>query len=105
MRLPTSSGKQKRPKALIIRRVNGDSMLPALKPGRLILASSLIGLKTNRVVIVRRGNIEIVKRLKEMSGAKAYITGDNALESTDSRDFGWISKSDILATVIWPRKT
>jgi len=105
MRLLTSSGKQKKPRTLIIRRVKGESMLPKLKPEQIILASSRIRLRTNQVVVVRREGLEVVKRLSKMAGSRVYITGDNAPKSTDSREFGWISKDDVLATVIWPRMT
>lgn len=105
MKLPTSSGRLKRPKTLIVRRVKGDSMLPSLRPEQIVIASGLIKLRPSSVVIVRRGKLEIVKRLSKISKNKVFIMGDHSARSTDSREFGWISRDDVLATVIWPKNS
>lgn len=87
---------------IILRRVVGESMLPTLKPGEL-----LIGIKTRKVrpgdiVMVSHNGLDKVKRIKEVTADSIYILGDNPKSSSDSRDFGYISKNKILAKVIWP---
>ena len=99
-----SSGLQKKPKLLIARRVSGNSMLPVLSPGHIVLASSLFRPKLGRLVIVRHDGREKIKRLSKIDGTRMYILGDNPGESTDSRQFGWIDNDSIIATVIWTSK-
>jgi len=93
--------KQRKPR-IVLRRVVGESMLPTLKPGEL-----LIGVKTNRVrpgdiVIVNHNGLDKVKRVQKVNKDSVYILGDNLKSSSDSRDFGYIDRSKILARVIWP---
>ena len=96
--------KLKKPKLIIFRRVVGDSMLPTLKPGKLIIASGLVKPRLNQLVVARVEGREIVKRLVKTSAKGAYIVGDNLAESSDSRKFGWIRPENLSATVIWPNK-
>ncbi|MHB1865319.1 MAG: S24 family peptidase [Candidatus Saccharimonadales bacterium] len=86
----------------MIRRVVGNSMLPTLKPGTLVLATASLKPKVGRLVIVNNNGVEVVKRLVHIKGDRLYIVGDNAQESTDSRNFGWLKDNCLLATVIWP---
>jgi len=79
-------------------------MLPTLKPEQLVLACGFFRPHPGSLVVVRRGEIEIVKRLKEIKDDKIFVTGDNGSQSTDSLQFGWLSREAITATVIWPRK-
>jgi len=78
-------------------------MLPVLKDGQLVLAFKKTKLRPGSIVIVKRKDKEIIKRLNKIRGNKLYILGDNLVRSTDSREFGWITKEDVLATVIWPK--
>ncbi|MEI9914356.1 MAG: S24 family peptidase [Candidatus Saccharibacteria bacterium] len=102
MKLQTSSGRLKKPRLLVVRRVVGSSMLPTLKPGQIV-----IGIRPRiiegRLVIAVHKDKEIVKRLTKIDGNKIYIIGDNPDQSSDSRNFGWINKNQLLASVIWPR--
>jgi nickel-type superoxide dismutase maturation protease len=101
-----SSKLQKRlKKPLIIRRVTGHSMLPVLPPHTLVIATSLLKLtKKNTVVIICHDNKEKIKRLQDVHDGQVYVVGDNALASTDSRQFGWIPIETVIARVVWPRK-
>ena len=96
------SGRLRKPKILVVRRVVGNSMLPTLKPGQVV-----IGVKskaaTGRLVIAVHKDSEIIKRLTKIDGNKVYIVGDNSAASSDSRNFGWINKDQLLDSVIWPR--
>ena len=89
---------------MIIRRVVGESMLPTLKSGQLVIGSTRLNkIRTNQLVIVKYNGKEIIKRLKKITKDRVYVIGDNANSSNDSRKFGWLAKSDLLATVIWPK--
>lgn len=77
-------------------------MLPTLKPGEL-----LIGIRTKRVrpgdiVILNHKGLDKVKRIKKITKDSIYILGDNPKSSSDSRDFGYISRDKIVAKLIWP---
>ncbi|HEY1645522.1 MAG TPA: S26 family signal peptidase [Candidatus Saccharimonadales bacterium] len=89
---------------MLVRRVVGDSMLPTLRSNQLVMAFSRVKPSLGNLVIVKYDGKEIIKRLTKIEPGKLYITGDNPNSSSDSRHFGWVSQSDLIATVIWPRK-
>lgn len=97
-------GKLKKPRLFVLRRIVGDSMLPTLKPGHIVVGTSrYTGLVPGDVVVVRHGGLEKVKRIKELKHDHLYLVGDNENKSTDSRTFGWLHVSVVAAKVIWPR--
>jgi phage repressor protein C with HTH and peptisase S24 domain len=104
MKSPKSSGRPKKPRLLLVRRVSGDSMRPALRPGMLVIAiSSSRRPKENDVVIVEHEGLEKIKRIQAIKGDMIYIVGDNMASSTDSRAFGWLDVGVVRAKLIWPR--
>lgn len=84
---------------ILVRRVGGSSMKPTLEPGSLVVALKR-PTKVGDIVIARRGNKDIIKRVKRVDGNSHYLIGDNSEESTDSRHYGNIAKSDILGTIM-----
>ncbi len=86
----------------ILRRVVGESMLPTLKPGELLLGINTKRIMPGDIVIVNHNGLDKVKRVKEVNKDSVYILGDNPKKSSDSRDFGFIDRSKIIARVIWP---
>ena len=91
----------KRP--ILLRRVVGASMAPKLRPGQLIMATTIVKhLHPGQVVIFRRNDKEMIKRIEEVEGDRVYVIGDNLAMSTDSRQFGWLRKDDIVARVFKP---
>ncbi len=105
MKLLRSFGKQKRRKLLNVRRVAGNSMLPALHAGQYILTWAYPkDLHVGDVVVVSHAGLDKVKRITEIDPRRGvFIRGDNPNMSTDSRTFGWIDFDEIVAKVIWPR--
>ncbi len=89
---------------LLIRRVEGQSMLPSLSTGQLILAVKYKPVNlTGRVVICRYNQLEIIKRVKWANQNELYVLGDNPEYSRDSRFFGPISRNQLIGLVIWPK--
>lgn len=78
-------------------------MVPALMPGQMVVGTGLFGtLKAGDVVIFDHNGLEKVKRIKEIAGSTMFVEGDNPSESTDSRQFGGVSTSAVIAKVLWP---
>lgn len=89
---------------IMVRRVEGLSMLPAYNPGRIVLGWRLGRPRVGDVVIARHHRVEIIKRVSQLQEDRVYLLGDNPLESTDSRQFGWLPLTAVLATVIGARR-
>lgn len=94
---------QQTKKKFIVRQVQGDSMLPALHDGQLVVGRQTHELRPGDVVIVSHDGLEKIKRIERQQGNLLYLLGDNAGASTDSRDFGWVQAQAIVAKVVWPR--
>jgi nickel-type superoxide dismutase maturation protease len=102
MKLPRYLPRLRKPR-LIIRRVVGDSMMPALGAGNLVVGVASTRPKPNDVVIVLHNQLEKVKRVSGMRSNEVFLVGDNESASTDSRQFGWVSSKSVMAKVVWPR--
>lgn len=85
-------------------RVVGRSMLPTLKDRDLVVILKChYKIAVHDVVCVYDKNGKIlIKRVSGISESSIFVLGDNALESRDSRDFGWLSKRNIIGKVIVP---
>lgn len=105
MKSPKFFGKpKKRPKLVLLRLVRGDSMLPALRPGHVVVGTGRYALlRPGDVVIVRHGGLEKIKRIGQINKDQLFLVGDNQAHSTDSRAFGWLHVSVVVAKVVWPR--
>jgi len=84
-------------------RVEGDSMLPILKNGDLVLINLDTEPRIGDIVLAAhpfKKSVKIIKRINEITTENRYfLVGDNQGESTDSRIFGTIAKNDILGKV------
>ncbi len=87
--------------------VIGKSMEPTFQEGSMLLACRiayhLSDPKPGHAVAMRdpRTKQVLLKRINRKENGKFFVTGDNQTESTDSRQFGWIKRRDILAKVFY----
>ena len=62
-------------------------------------------LRVGEMVVARRPDrpqLEIIKRIQAVDGNGAiFLVGDNPSSSTDSREFGPVSREQIVARVLW----
>jgi nickel-type superoxide dismutase maturation protease len=88
-------------------RVTGASMLPALKPGDVVLADPSAYRHSypqpGDIVIARhplRRDVYLVKRVSAvMDDGRCRLEGDNPAESTDSRTFGLVAAEQVRGRV------
>jgi nickel-type superoxide dismutase maturation protease len=87
----------------IIRRVQGHSMMPVLPPGTTVWGWRWYHeLKIGDVIIFLHDGKEKIKRINDLDNNTVFVLGDHPETSTDSRQFGWVSRENIVATVFWP---
>lgn len=79
--------------------MHGRSMMPALNPGDIVISLRKKP-RVDDIVIFSRADREIIKRIKRIEHGDYYVVGDNLLDSTDSRHYGFINKSDILGNIM-----
>lgn len=84
--------------------VSGNSMSPSLKEDQDILSFNWFHkLKIGDMVVIKKNGKEMVKRVSKILDREKmiFVEGDNKEESTDSRDFGPVSKDKIIGKVIF----
>jgi len=84
---------------MLIRRVVGLSMLPTLAEGAVVVGITkqpCVG----DVVIAKVNKLEVIKRVKSIDDSGLFLVGDNPGLSTDSRAYGLIQESDVLAVIM-----
>lgn len=82
--------------------VRGHSMVPTLAPGDWLLVRRGVRPRPGAVVVVRRPERLVVKRVTRLTGdGRVWVQGDNDLATDDSRTFGAIEAGDVLGEVRW----
>jgi nickel-type superoxide dismutase maturation protease len=81
--------------------VRGPSMLPTLAPGEWVLVRRGARIVPGAVVVVRRPERYVVKRVVRRDGDGWWVEGDNAAVSDDSRAFGAVAGADVVGAVRW----
>lgn len=79
-------------------KVYGNSMFPILKEGQEVLTFNWAKPKVGDIVVVKDQKI---KRVQKIMGSKVYLVGDNRTESTDSRHFGPVDRSQVIGKVLY----
>lgn len=86
-------------------RVQGHSMEPFCREGDFAFTLPFLRPKIGDVVVAKYGEKLLLKRVQKINGKKYWLQGDNEKLSTDSRNFGWISKEQVLGKTFVVRKT
>lgn len=86
-----------------VRRVVGESMVPTLHPGTIVVVKPIETYEERDIVVIEHDGLEKIKRIKHINENMVYVLGDNPAESTDSREFGWVDEKIVRGKVIWPR--
>jgi nickel-type superoxide dismutase maturation protease len=85
-------------------RVEGNSMMPTLNDGDVVLVRRTRRVKVGNVILAKhpyQQSVKVLKRISEINEqGRLVLTGDNPEESTDSRTFGSISSADVMGKVI-----
>ncbi len=88
--------------------VSGDSMVPTLQPGDLLVVASTRRIRTGDLVMARRPDrptLLLVKRVLAREPAGWWMEGDNPTASDDSRLFGLVPDHCVVGRVVlryWP---
>ncbi|TMD41378.1 MAG: nickel-type superoxide dismutase maturation protease [Chloroflexi bacterium] len=83
-------------------------MQPGLRAGALVIArpvDAATNLQPGDVVVARRPDrpgLEVIKRIHSIDSAGTiFLLGDNSGASSDSREFGAVTREQIVARVRW----
>lgn len=88
---------------IMIRRVQGHSMVPTLPPGTVVLGWRwFMRLKPGKIVVFTRHNRETIKRIDHITTVGLFVLGDHPETSTDSRQYGAITRDSVTSVVFWP---
>jgi len=88
----------------LIRCVQGHSMVPILPPGTYVWGwKPAKKFRVGDVIIFEHDGKEKIKRIQDIQpDGKFFVLGEHRETSTDSRHFGAIDPSSVLAKIIWP---
>lgn len=86
--------------------VTGKSMEPTLVEGQYLLCNTsrkaIKNIKIGDIIVAKRpdrSDRRIIKRVTRIFEDAYFVIGDNKAHSTDSRDFGAISKKDVFGVI------
>ena len=87
-------------------KIVGHSMEPQIKTGETVLVSSIPYRfkipKINDIVAFKDNTGKVlIKRIIRFQNGKYFVQGDNENDSLDSREFGYISKKQIIGELIY----
>ncbi len=88
----------------------GESMQPTLLDGDEVLVAAYGRRAPQRgdVVLLQHplhSDVRVIKRVASLEADRVFVQGDNPAQSTDSRSFGGVPRSNILGriTLVLPR--
>lgn len=84
--------------------IEGDSMLPILSSGDRVVVDPHSEVTSGDIVVAfhpYKKSVSVVKRVAEvLPDGRFYLLGENPAESSDSRQFGSITREDIYGKVV-----
>lgn len=79
-------------------------MEPDFKEGEIVLASKIYYIlnkpKIGETIAIKKDGKFIVKYIDKIKNENYFVLGKNVKFSKDSRQFGWISKKEIIGKII-----
>jgi phage repressor protein C with HTH and peptisase S24 domain len=78
-------------------------MLPTLRPGQVVVFQRRQP-KVGDIVMVSHDGLEKIKRIARQEHGRVYLLGDNPVNSTDSRNFGWLAEAEVRGVLYWPKR-
>jgi phage repressor protein C with HTH and peptisase S24 domain len=81
--------------------VEGLSMVPTYAPGERVIVKYGASFEVGDVVLVDFKDRIDIKRVKQISGDQVFIEGDNTAVSVDSRQYGAVKNTRVIAKVIY----
>lgn len=81
--------------------VDGLSMIPALAPGERVLVRYGAPFSNSDIVLVNHSDRIDIKRVTRIEDGHIFVEGDNTEVSIDSRTYGPVAKSAVIAKVVW----
>lgn len=86
-------------------KIAGHSMQPTILEGQKVLVSSIPYFfskpKIDDIIAFRINSKIFVKRIYSVSDNKYHVKGDNSDDSLDSKNFGFVSKNNMLGKIIF----
>lgn len=90
-------------------RVSGESMLPVLHDGDVILYTRWGGITEGEIILfeARQLDRQLIKRVDRLEPSRVFVLGDNPEVSEDSRnpEIGWVDLDAVTGRAlyrIWP---
>ena len=89
--------------------VSGFSMSPTYDSNTITLATRYPNLfggiePKKDIILFKKNNEYFVKRVVYSNTKGYFVVGDNVYYSYDSRDFGLVTKEEVLGKLVFPRK-
>jgi signal peptidase I len=81
-------------------RVTGESMLPTLRPGRILWGWGWFKPRAGQLVVAQVGRLVVIKRIVRVEPGGVWLEGDNAVLSHDSRHYGLVAFEQIKARIM-----
>lgn len=76
-------------------------MIPALAPGERVLVHYGVSFSNGDIVLVDHSDRIDIKRVTRIEDDRIFVEGDNAEVSIDSRTYGPVANSAVIAKVVW----
>jgi phage repressor protein C with HTH and peptisase S24 domain len=88
---------------IFLRRVTGESMLPTLRPGQIVICNEIRKFSVGQIVVAFVKGREVIKRIVEIDGATIYLGVDDSAHAHNGKYYARIIDRDIMGVVFWPR--
>lgn len=88
---------------IFFRRVTGDSMMPTISEGQIVVCHQIRGFKKGQIVVAFVNNLEVIKRVVKVVDDKIYLGVDDKKHAHNGKYYAVISDIKVEGVVFWPR--